>query len=53
LDDVTTSTWTIPNITVDRTDATSWWATLNRGAISRETDGNAVGWMVDDLDAWS
>lgn len=53
LDDVSAAQWNIPTLKVNGTDATSWLATLNTGAVSRRTDGNAVRWLVDDEMAWS
>jgi len=41
-----------PTITLNRADAESWWATLNSGAPSRLSAGNALTWLADNVDAW-
>jgi phosphatidylserine/phosphatidylglycerophosphate/cardiolipin synthase-like enzyme len=42
----------IPPVTINRVDAESWWTTLNGGAPSRLSQGNALAWLADNVDAW-
>lgn len=39
-------------IRLTKAETTSRWATLRSGAPSRQTDGNAVRWLADNVDAW-
>jgi phosphatidylserine/phosphatidylglycerophosphate/cardiolipin synthase-like enzyme len=52
VDQPATDTLTFPPITIARIDAESWWATLNGGQPSRLSEGNALSWLADNVDAW-
>ena len=53
VDQPATDTLAFPSITIRRVDAESWWATLNSGQPSRLSDGNALSWLADNVDAWA
>ncbi len=51
-DDPSQSTIDFGKIVLPRAEAESWQATLGTGTPSRVTDGNAIRWLADNVDAW-